>query len=76
MTDTEQSSEVIYRQSLIEKPVVDPTRYKAEGRSGRGRPRKSDYTTIPKLMKKHNSIINKHLDAKKLEMFPPLKLNK
>jgi len=43
-----------YSKSLFEEKYLDHTLYRAKGRSGRGRPRKSDYSLFRTLQQKVN----------------------
>lgn len=61
---------------LLDKKIVNPLRYKAFGRPGKGRPRRSDYQTVQEIWKDHNSLLNAYLDALKLQCFPTYVLNK
>lgn len=69
------NEEDFYSESLIDLKILDPFKYKAKGRSGRGRPKKTDYSTIHEMWETHNKIISHYLDTLKLSYFPPIKVN-
>lgn len=46
----------VYGLALPDSPIIDRQEYK-----GRGRPRKTDYTTIRVVQQRYNQIINKYL---------------
>ena len=49
----------LYGDSMFDSPVKDPEKYR-----GRGRPRKTDYTTARFIQRRINEIFNNYLNKK------------